>query len=129
MKQQWREFISAMIDSGFDAKLQRASAELDYPASFHVADQCGLFLARINGDKRLIAVAQAESKLFNEIQAQETCMVDGKAVKIAELSARVAQQLWAHFHPLRRTGRGRQSLFLRLGQIRAGLRAAPHGHP
>ena len=61
MKEQWREFISAMIDSGFDAKLQRASAELDYPASFHVADQCGLFLARVNGEKRLIAVAQAES--------------------------------------------------------------------
>ena len=125
MKEQWREFISAMIDSGFDAKLQRASAELDYPASFHVADQCGLFLARVNGEKRLIAVAQAESKLFNEIQAQETCMVDGKAVKIAELSANNAEVMRKFFPFMKPVAFGRNSFSLGLGD-RLGLASPGH---
>jgi len=129
MKEQWRDFISKMIGNGFEPKFHRDPVELAkgsvYAASFHVADQCGIFLARVNGAKSLIAVAQAESKLFNEIQAQETCTIDGKAVKIAALSPNNADALRNYFPFMKPVAFGRNSFSLGLGD-RLGLASPGH---
>jgi hypothetical protein len=129
MKEQWREFVSTMISSGFDPKFQRNPAELAtgsvYPASFHIADQCGVFLARVNGEKSLIAVAQAHSKLFDEIQALESCTIDSKAVKIAKLSSGNAEVLRKNFPFMKPVAFGRSSFSLGLGD-RLGLASPGH---
>ena len=88
-----REFILKMIKNNFDAakvSLDLAdygtAGETIYPASLHLAEGCAVFLARINGEKKLVAVAQAESKLFAAIQAEQQLTIGNTPVKIAELS-------------------------------------------
>ena len=129
-----REFILKIIKNKFDAektnldfKASGSIGELIYPASLHVADGCAVFLARVNGEKKLVAVAQAESKLFAEIQAETQLTIEGQPVKIAELSHANAGILRKSFSFMNPVAFGRNSFSLGLGD-RLGLASPGHLH-
>ena len=129
-----REIILKMIKNNFDAakvSLDLAdygtAGETIYPASLHLAEGCAVFLARINGEKKLVAVAQAESKLFAAILPEQLLTIESMPVKIAELSHANACVLRKFFSFMNPVAFGRNSFSLGLGD-RLGLASPGHLH-
>ena len=134
MREVWREYVQEIIGDSFDsAKLGRnfkdfgAGGECVYPASFHRQENCALFVARIRGEKKLVAVAGAKSELFENIREEQSLFIEGKPVKIAALSAANAEVLRKEFAFMNPVAFGRDSFSLGLGD-RLGLASPGHLH-
>ena len=132
MRANWHEFVTMMVQNNFDVERTSNSCSVSlgeeesvYPASFHVVENCGVFLARVRGAKKLIAVAQADSVLFTAIEAEQTTTVAGKTVKIALLSSKNAELLRKHLPFMKPVAFGRNSFSLGLGD-RLGLASPGH---
>ena len=133
MKVNWQTVVTKLIENEFDLAETKSGlcrddageGETFYPSSLHAVDHCVVFLARVKGEKKLLAVAQSDSKLFSILQAEETGDVAGKAVKIASLSAENACLLRQHLSFMKPVAFGRNSFSLGLGD-RLGLASPGH---
>lgn len=132
MKSNWREavvniienqFVESHISSNFNENLPGNG--IAYPASLHIIDGCAIFLDRIGGAKKLIAVAQAKTGLFDAIQEEEILFIDEKPVKIASTSHQNAELLRSWFPFMKPVAFGRSSFSLGLGD-RLGLASPGH---
>lgn len=134
MREIWRECVKFIGENQVDpGKLTRTfggyktGGEGIYPASFHTADHCVLFVARVRGAKKLIAVEQEKSELFADIREEVLLCIEGRQVKIAGLSAANAAVLRKSFSFMNPVAFGRNSFSLGLGD-RLGLASPGHLH-
>ena len=132
MREIWRDFIREIIENQFDAekaihKFSDCGTEGDlvYPASLHIAEGCAVFLARINGEKKLVAVARTESQLFDAIKAEKQLTIDARQIKIAAMSTENAVLLRRCLPFMNPVAFGRDSFSLGLGD-RLGMASPGH---
>lgn len=134
MQEVWRKFSQVIIDNQFDTgrvgqafKEYGKGSDRVYPASLHVQDECALFVARIRGEKKLVAVARGRSDLFEAVREESRLTIAGQAVKIAALSGANAVVLKKWFAFMKPVAFGRNSFSLGLGD-RLGLASPGHLH-